>query len=158
MPIESKSLKRLLALEKDDTCLFHGSGLELEVLEPRQAYNLEEGENTEDGPPGVFASDRVEYAIFMALVNRVNCPNSVSSSCTFEENEMQFGACRETLSQLNEKSKGYVYVLSREEFCLRGGNEWIAFDSVVPIETIQVDRSDFRPEIIVISPFIPKPN
>lgn len=146
----SKNFERLKVLELDNEYVFHGSGISITELEPRQAYSWVDGLKEADGLPAVYASDRIDYAIFMALFNQHNCKRSATSSCSFQFGELIFGASAETLEQLSDTSVGYVHVLSRRDFELRGGCEWRCEKRISPIEVIQVNRSDFTPTINLI--------
>ncbi|MBI2809821.1 MAG: hypothetical protein HYX67_03175 [Candidatus Melainabacteria bacterium] len=137
-------------LQLDEMFLFHGSGLRIPELEPRQAYTVIEGVNTPDGEPAIYASQFIDYAIFMALINRENCPHSTRSSCSYEYNQLVFGATQETLDQLTENAVGYVHVLHRSAFTLRGGSEWFSTVSQKPYEIIEVRRADFTEPINLI--------
>jgi hypothetical protein len=146
------SLERLMELEAEERFLFHGSGLDLRELEPRQAFTMRDGEYVEDEAPAVWASQFVDYAIFMALINPQNCPKSASSTCGYDGVVLTFGASQDTLDQLSEESNGYVHVFDRARFILRGGSEWMCTQRIVPVETINVKRSDFNKTIAVIEP------
>lgn len=51
-------------MEKTERFVFHGSGLRVERLGPRQAYTVLDGVNLPDGPPAVFATHLVDYALY----------------------------------------------------------------------------------------------
>lgn len=146
----SANRARLEMLQLDDQFVFHGSGLNILELEPRQAYTVIEGINTPDGEPAVYASDLIDYAIFMALINKENCPTSTRSSCSFESGRLIFGATQDTLDQLPENAIGYVHVLHRSAFDLRGGCEWFSTEIQKPHEIIEVCRADFTEPINII--------
>ncbi len=138
--------ERLDELEKEDKYVFHGSEEKFEELEPQQAYNGD----VPDGEPAVFASRTPDYAIFMAIMNRKNCPNGFRAGTKWKEDgKIEFSATKETLDQLNEKSSGYVYVFNRSDFENKhfSGVEWVSYTKVKPIEVIEVLWSDFTPEI-----------
>lgn len=146
----SANRARLEMLQLDDQFVFHGSGLNILELQPRQAYTVIEGVNTPDGEPAVYASDLIDYAIFMALINKENCPTSTRSSCSFESGRLIFGATQDTLDQLPENAIGYVHVLHRSAFDLRGGCEWFSTEIQKPHEIIEVCRADFTEPINII--------
>ena len=141
---------KLELLQLDEQFVFHGSGLKILELEPRQAHTVIEGVKTPDGEPSVYASDLVDYAIFMALINKENCPRSTRSSCSFESGRLIFGATQDTLDQLRENAIGYVHVLHRNAFELRGGCEWFSTKLQKPYEIIEVSRADFTEPINII--------
>lgn len=146
----SANRARLELLQLDEQYVFHGSGLKILELEPRQAHTVIDGVNTPDGEPAVYASQFIDYAIFMALINKENCPYSTRSSCSFESGRLIFGATQETLDQLPDNAIGYVHVLHRNAFQLRGGSEWFSTQIQKPHETIEVHRSDFTEPINII--------
>lgn len=146
----SANRARLEMLQLDDQFVFHGAGLNILELQPRQAYTVIEGVNTPDGEPAVYASDLIDYAIFMALINKENCPTSTRSSCSFESGRLIFGATQDTLDQLPENAIGYVHVLHRSAFDLRGGCEWFSTEIQKPHEIIEVCRADFTEPINII--------
>jgi hypothetical protein len=150
---ESKQqLTRLIELEKQDQYLFHGSGLRLAKLEPRQAFTTVDDKSVPDGEPGVHASQMLDYAIFMAVINRENCPAGLRSSCSYEDGKLVFGATAETLEQISDDSSGYVHVFSRSDFIQRNHTEWVSHKPVEPIEVLEVTRRDFKPEVLTIEP------
>jgi hypothetical protein len=146
----SSAKQRLDNLEREERYVFHGSGLLLEELEPRQAYTLVNGRNAKDGEPAVFASTSADYAIFMALINPTNCSISARSRVSFEDGELKFSATQSTIQQLNESFRGHVHVFNRSDFKLRGGNEWICMKPVKPVFIIEIGLSDFQREIQLI--------
>ena len=146
----SANRARLEKMQLDEQFVFHGSGLKILALEPRQAHTVIDGVNTPDGEPAVYASQFIDYAIFMALINKENCPTSTRSSCSFESGRLIFGATQETLDQLSEDAVGYVHVLHRKTFNLRGGSEWFSTEIQKPHEIIQVCRADFTEPINII--------
>lgn len=141
MPSESK--KRLKDLEQHDAYVFHGSGARIERLEPRQAQTIVDGKMIDDGPPAIYASSLLDYAVFMALLNIENCPAGFRSSCRSENDQLKFGASQATLDQMNDSSLGHVHVLRRCDFTLRGGCEWFATEPLEPVEVIEVRWNDF---------------
>lgn len=136
-------LGELLELEKTDLFVFHGSGMKLSQLEPRQAYTFVDGAKVADGDPAIFASALVAYAIFMALINQQTCPNGSRSSCSYTDGQFTFSASRHTLDQLNDSTRGYVHVFNREDFILRGGCEWMCLKHIEPTQIIEISRADF---------------
>jgi hypothetical protein len=141
----SPELQELKKLESAEQYLFHGSGSVIDEFEPRQAHNYIAGEQIPDGEPAVFASPFADYAIFMALINKMNCPNGFHSASGFQNGELTFQATKETLDQLDDSAIGYVYVFSRDNFTKRNDSEWVCKQKVKPFLTIIVRRSDFLP-------------
>lgn len=139
----SESRTRLKELEREERYVFHGSGMRIAKLEPRQAITIVDGKMVDDGPPAIYASSLLDYAIFMALLNKENCPSGARSSCSYENGELKFGASQATLDQMNDRSIGHVHVLRRSDFTLRGGCEWFATSALEPVEVIEVRWNDF---------------
>jgi hypothetical protein len=142
-----KKSSELIELEKEDRFVFHGSGQKLEKLEPRQAHTVIDGAYAPDGEPAIFASQFIDYAIFMALINQVTCPQGSRSRCGYENDKLVFGASRHTLDQLNDSTKGYVHVFNRVDFTLRGVSEWMCLKHIEPIKIIEICRADFNQTI-----------
>lgn len=105
-----------------------------------------------DGPPAVFASDKAEYAIFMALVHSRNCPQGYQASSGTENGRLIFRTTQETFAQLGEDARGFVYVLDKNDFTLRdhGGVEYASAVPVKPLEKLLVTRQDL-PENVQIT-------
>lgn len=143
--------KKLHELENRHTYVFHGSGFLIEEFEPTQAHNYIDGKQIPDGEPAVFASPFADYAIFMALINKTNCPKGYRSGVGFQDGNLTFRATKETISQLQESTQGYVYVFNRFDFTERNESEWISVKKVKPVLVIMVYRSDFIPEIKIIT-------
>ncbi len=142
--------ERLKNLEKEEKYVFHGSGEKIEEFEPRQAHTIINGEHVPDGKPAIFASPVADYAFFMAIVNKVNCPDGVRSGTSWSDQKIEFKATQKTLDQLNKDSAGYVYIFKRADFEARNSHEWVSHANVKPIEVIEVRWSDFPQKITVI--------
>jgi len=149
--------EKLLELEKQGEYVFHGSdNPNLDLLEPRQAYNHRDGGKEPDGEPAVFASSKADYAIMMALINNKNCPKGFRSSAgtmTDDRGEAQLHLKirKDALVQLDDNSVGYVYVFDKNSFQPKNnaGVEHISFTTVVPTEKIFVTKSDLPPHVEV---------
>lgn len=154
--MHSPEKERLLNLEKEGKWVFHGSALEIEEFEPRQAFNFIGGKNIPDGEPAVFASSVAEYAIFMAVVNEMNCPEGLHSSAGTVQKDahvsMQYRMTQHTSAQLKGDASGWVYVFDRSAFTQRdpGGVEFVSPIRIAPADKIKVRRMDL-PENIEIS-------
>ena len=138
---------KLKNLEIQGGCLFHGTGVIIEKFEPRQSHTIINSVPILDGEPAIFASPFTEYAIFMALVNEENCPLGYRSGCAYENGILQFTATKETLEQLTDESKGYVYVFDKAKFTERSASEWVSHGELMPLTVVEVTRSDFATEI-----------
>jgi len=139
----------LLALEKTGKYVFHGSGVEIKRFDPRQAYTIIDGKNIPDGTPAVFASSLVDYAIFMSLLNKNNCPNGFRSSVNVVRDpngptRLRLLADEKGMSQLNDGSSGFVYVFDKEQFSPRpqGDTEYVCLHGVEPLSTFNVGRQE----------------
>lgn len=119
---ESSGREKLQSLEASGKYLFHGSeDPNIDSFEPRQAHNYRGGVQEPDGEPAVFASDKADYAILMALVNKKNCPKGYESSAGTVDDEkgnivLQLKAKKSALEQLNDESFGYVYIFDKDAF------------------------------------------
>jgi hypothetical protein len=141
---ESENLKRLRELERSGRCVFHGSGKEIDTLEPRQAVSRGE----KDGDPAVCASVDVDTAIFMALtgsakqeilLGKGSCRSGYSRSNTGD----RFYAT-DNISALLQSTIGYVHVLDKEGFVdYYEGHELRSENPVTPKEVISVSLRDF---------------
>ena len=148
--MELTNLEKLKNLEKQSTYVFHGSENIIEEFEPRQAYTFIDGEKIIDGRPAIFASSFLDYAIFMSVINDVNCPKGFRSGCLYHENKLKFKATKETVDQLDENSKGYVYVFNKSDFEKRNESEYICYKKIKPVEKFEVNWDYFTKEIDII--------
>jgi hypothetical protein len=156
----SPERRQLIDMEKTGAYVFHGSGEELGMLEPRQAYNYLAEHDTEepDGEPAVFASSLADYAIFMAIINKKNCPDGLHSSSgmsRFDDGSYRLclRATQQTLDQLIDTAEGWVHVLERSSFTQRADNdiEFACYVPVVPIRKIRVGKGDMPDYIEVFT-------
>lgn len=140
--------QKLIDLEKTGLYVFHGSGENLDRLEPKQAYNFVNGISEKDGEPAIFASSVAEYAIFMAIINKKNCPKgshaSVGIFTTNKSVTFKYKASQLALDQIDEQSAGWVYIFNKSDFVenRRGGIEYVRHTSLVPVEKIKVMTRD----------------
>ena len=144
-------MKEFLELQKSNKYVFHGSESLIDEFEPRQAYTVIDGRKVPDGKPAVFASPFVSYAAFMALINSTNCPKGLRSICSYNNGSLVFKATKATLEQLNERSKGFIYIFDRNNFERRNGSEWISRDKIKPLRFIEIGVQDLPSPIIEIS-------
>jgi hypothetical protein len=140
---------QLQILEMSGRYVFHGTGEDISVLEPQQAFTRVNGVRQEDGPAAVFASSSADYAIFFAIFSKKNCPlGRKASVADFEVSDstykLKFKASKNTISQLEESSCGWVYVFDRDQFHLRqpGGIEYANRQPAKPLKKIKVTRKD----------------
>lgn len=150
---ETLARTKLLNLESENKCVFHGSPYEIEVFEPRQAYKYPKGkERIPDGDPAVFASPSADIAIFMGIINEINAPLGLRSGFgTDGEGKIKFKATKETIDQLHG-SKGYVYVFDKNKFTPRSLIESLSYEKVTPDDIIIVSEKDL-PKHIEIKDF-----
>ncbi len=152
---EKFSARELLQdFEATHKYVFHGSEeVDLDYLEPRQAYNHRNGERELDGDPAVFASSKADYAIMMALINKNNCPEGFRSSASSKQKEngeilLKLRATKGSVDQLNSGSFGCVYVFDKNIFHKReGGAEYISSIRVTPVKKVKVTKADLPPYI-----------
>lgn len=148
----SEAKRKLFHIEVMGKYVFHGSDGDIEEFEPRQAHNYVNGTNIPDGEPAIFAISKADYAIFLAIVNKHNCPKGSRSSAGMRDGNLKFKATEETLSQLQDSASGYVYVFNNDQFSQRreGGVEFVSFQNVTPIEKIKVTKMDLPEQIEII--------
>lgn len=136
------NLSKLKELESTGNFLFHGSGLEMEEITPRQASNYIEGMEIPDGSPAVFASPILNYALFMAIFNIQNFPKGFHTST----NGKIFHATTHTKDQLKNNASGFVYVFNKNDFEQRDNEdekgEYWRFSAITPLEKIHVTYAD----------------
>jgi hypothetical protein len=149
-----KAKTLLHELQASGKYVFHGSGIQVnERFEPRQAYDFVDGQKRPDDLPGVHASPHADIAIFMALIQRRNCP--MGSYCSFglEAGELHFRASQMTLDQLHDPNAtpvGYVYVFRQEAFKTRDTIESISYEPIRAECCIQVAVEDLPTDIEVV--------
>ncbi len=139
---------KLLTIESG--YVFHGSGNVIKEFEPRQAHTIVDSKKIPDGEPAIFASTFLDYAIFMALFNKENCPNGYQAGVSYNGVSFTYTAIQKTLEQVSENTKGYVYVFNRSDFTRRNNSEWVSYKKVKPILSFEVSRGDFKPAIEII--------
>lgn len=138
-------------LEKEGSYVFHGSEYKLEILEPRQAYTIVDGKKIDDDKPSVHASPVADIAIFMALINKLNCPGGYRSGFEYDDRKKKvvFTATRKTLDQL-KNARGFVHVFDKDSFRTRTLIESISYDPVKPVKIIEVGTDDIPKEIEIL--------
>jgi hypothetical protein len=144
--------KRLLELEKSGNFVFHGTERgDVETFEPRQALNYKGNVGEPDGQPAVFASDKVDYAILMGMVNKNNCPYGYSSSSRWSNDELILSVDKKGYDQLTDSSVGYVYVFNKSDFSERepGHTEYVSYSHVKPIQIFKISKHDLSRKLII---------
>jgi len=147
----SKSKKRLMLLEKRGEVVFHGSPYNIEVLEPRQAYNRNKqtGKMEKDGKPAVFATPYTEVAIFRSLIDHNSVKGSSSSQFGMNGNEFSFSATKNLFDQ-TRKNIGRIYILDKKKFHTFEGMQCKSFKKILLLEVIEVTFEDLPKKIEII--------
>lgn len=147
----SPEKQELLLLEKEGLFVFHGSGEDIEIIDPRQAINIE---NIADGQPAVFASPAVDFAIFHAIVNSKNFPQGTvaeSGALSHDDGtfELGFKLSKESFNKLADSVTGCVYVFNKNDFTQIEGRpaEYKSNISIQPIKKITVLKRDLPDKI-----------
>lgn len=150
--------EKLKNLEAEGKYVFHGSeNSNIDLFEPRQAYNYKTGTKEPDGEPAVFASSEADYAIVMSLINKKNCPNGFHSSLGTSLNEkgeeyLCIRISKKAIEQLDENSIGYVYFFDKNNFVQSGKRkvEYKSMSEVPSIDVVAVTKADLPPNIEII--------
>jgi hypothetical protein len=153
----SPERKNLQVFEMSGRFVFHGTGEDIDMLEPNQAYTYVNGVKQKDGPEAVFASSSADYAIFFAVFSKKNCPLGRRASVGDLElkddgYKLRFKASANTISQIDDSSFGFVYVFDRSQFQLRqdGGIEYANRQPAKPLKKIKVTKRDLPANIEII--------
>lgn len=136
----SEGKKRLLALEKEGEYVFHGSADVIDILEPRQAYN----NGKKDGQEAVFATPYVDVAIFRSLTV------GITSRFGINGYELQYSVDGKLYRDADKKI-GRVYVFKKEDFRDFKGTECRCYESVSPLEVVEVGISDLPDNVKIVS-------
>lgn len=140
-------------LEELNIYVFHGSeNPGISVLEPRQAYTRIAGAKVEDDKPAIHASPLSDIAILMALVNINNCPNGFNSGFERRGEKLVLCCSQQGLDQLNENSRGYIYVLSKDDFIPRGKSQAISYTGSKPLRVVEVRKEDLSEDLEIREP------
>lgn len=151
----SPAKQKLIELEATGNFLFHGSGRELEVVEPKQDYISTNGIDEEDGDPAVFATPYIDYAIMLALVNEENCLDGFRAKAETDKLDngsivLKLQMSEETSAQLEPEDFGFVYVLDKKQFNEKWPEEWTSCERCKPIDKILVTTEDLSDRIEII--------
>lgn len=143
--------QRLLELEKTGQYLFHGSADEIEVFEPRQAYNWVNGVKEKDGEPAVFASPSIDYAISMALLTSQLDVVASAENKEAEEYTLRISVAKDTFNLLKPDRKGFVYVFNKNNFPDKNGPaEFVSHKSLKPLEKVIVTKEDLPENLEIL--------
>jgi len=148
---EGKNREILLSLEKEGKYVFHGSPEFIDVLNPRQAYNLskETGKMEKDGEPAVFATPYADVAIFRALTDTRGVKGESTSRFGIDGDQLHFSATKNILEAAKKKI-GKVYVLDKQRFQDFEGMQCRSFEINEPIRVVEVIFSDLPQNIETI--------
>lgn len=135
--------QELKKFENSGKYLFHGSGIELDILEPNQAFNFIKGKKIKDGRPSVHATHFYKIACFMAIMTKINFAEYLNFGYIWSDNEVYYQVDRKTLNKINKSRSmiGYVYVLKKDNFFQRNETEWIATSEIKPYKKIRIGKS-----------------
>jgi len=124
--------------------VFHGSPIEITVLEPRQAksFNKETQTMEPHGELAVVATDDFEIAAFRALTVKLRGRSAFGMLDGKKYLKLSNKVIGDYLNQ-----KGYVYVLDKNKFHKFNSFEWRSTEKIIPICKIEVDSSDIVCEI-----------
>ena len=148
----SENRAKLLALEKTGKYVFHGTTENINILEPRQAYNDNRKTNKRerDGEPAVFATPYADVAIFRSLINPINVKGNSSSQFGMSKKGLLFSATENLINQA-EKKIGKVYVLDKTKFKQFKGMQCRSEETMIPLEVIEVTTKDLPKNIKTIN-------
>lgn len=141
--IESPERQELRVLEESGLYVFHGTHVDTEGLEPRQAIDTETGP---DDVPGVHASQVADMAIFVAVAGQLGNIRFGADEVG-ERLAIDYGISSTDAEKLNDETNGFVYVFDRKDFIQRRPAEWLSTKSVKPVRKIQVFRRDLPRDI-----------
>ncbi|MEX1111881.1 MAG: hypothetical protein WEC84_00300 [Candidatus Andersenbacteria bacterium] len=144
--MSSSTKQKLMAYQKKNIYLFHGSSRYVKELEPRQplTWNEETQQMLLDGNPAVVATSFVDIAIFRAVIAREGW-----STFGYDGKNFSFEASEKTIEQ-SRKTIGYVYVLSKDSFEKVNSMEWRSAEKVKPIKVIEVGFEDLPQNIQIV--------
>ena len=135
--------KELEELAQTGKYVFHGSAAVVEKLEPRQAHDYTSGVKKPDYKPAVFATDRIDTAIFMALYDAA--PSPKHGQFSLRNNEISFYVSPNAFD--NPNLKGVVYVLNMSDFQHLRGIEFVSEREVTPAKIVEVGVGDLPGDI-----------
>lgn len=152
---ELKSIKNqkgkelLIKLEGTGKLLFHGTSRgDISELEPRQGTN----KGVKDGEPAVCSTDSSELAIFKAITAATK---EKESNYKFifgrdEDTKKIFYRMSESVVNIIEGTKGYVYVMNKNNFKHERRYEWRSLETINPIIVMEVTNKDMPKNIEII--------
>lgn len=145
LPYSKELFLKYLAEEKG--FLLHGSGEELNTLEPQQANDAHKESGNKKA---VYAVTDPVLSIFYAIKDRSKINGNVISGRTDNSGEVtyQFSMPKASLAQ-NPFKEGVVYILKRSDFIPESddgepSNEWTSSESITPWAKLKVGPEDFQ--------------
>jgi hypothetical protein len=146
-------MQQLRILAKSGKYLFHGTGNEIKIFEPMQAYNYKNGKRIKDGKPAVHATHLPQVASFMALITKNNFPEHFNCGYFWSDRKIHFWADNKTLNKIKglKSMTGYVYILNKDKFQRRNKIEWVSFVRIKPYRKIKIDKESLPVRIAVKS-------
>jgi len=143
----SPNKQQLLTLEKTEKYVFHGSPEKVSIFEPRQAYDNWKP----DWAPATFATEKVEIAIFRALINRhrgdIEWPSK--SSFSHKNGAIFYTLTQNLLNQAQDKI-WYIHVFTKSDFSHFTPIECKSFNHVTPLQVISITVDDLPKGINII--------
>lgn len=126
--------------------LYHGTWVDgINTLEPRQAYNGD----SPDGDPAVFATNDIDYAIFMALIGT----NSWGGWDSKKYSGRGFYLYEEFLEYLTRRRQpidGHVYFLDADDFTESRGQIFRTSRPVRALGSVAVGIHDLPSDITIL--------
>lgn len=140
----------LIALEKEDAYVFHGSTELLGELEPRQAKIWDKGkkEMAEHGEPSVVATPFAEIAIFRAIIsNKIKSDDDKHYSAFGSDGDKPFFETTPSVLKNAKDAVGYVYIFRKEDFVKISPMEWRSNKKLKPARIFEVRFQDLPKNI-----------
>lgn len=155
--------ERLIQFEETHEYVFHGSPVQgIETFELKQSTQLgNDRETTFDGDPAVSATPYVDIAIFRAIINGINIliPDYESEFGIDGRGKAEFAVSSPVVLEEVKNKKGFVYVFNKKDFKpysrngriknLEQSMEWRSYQSIKPLDVIEVTFSDLPKDILV---------
>jgi hypothetical protein len=134
--IESNGLETLRALERyvQGGYLLHGSNSKIEVLEPRQTFDIDK-QKTARNQLGIYATESVRIAVSMALMHKIK---KADNNWYYHGSEQDFRIGGTGI----KLESGYIHVLPRDSFeeIIEGGDrELVSRTLVDPVAVIEIN-------------------
>jgi len=144
----SQNKQKLIELEKSWNFLFHWSLNNIDILEPRQAYNRSKstGEMEKDWDPCICATNYVNIAIFRSLINSINIVWKSDSAFGMKEWKLYFIATKNLLEWAKYKV-WKVFILDKSDFKYHNKIEFRSKKKIKPISYLEVWIDDLPEDI-----------